>query len=138
MASLFGAIGTFFLSDPSASAARELLQGSFYSDEMPPRLDRPFCVVRQAAEEQRITAKARTQFPTAIEVTVAFDVVANGRAELEAIIEALQEVFVDQQPILTITDRTHIGTLFSNATKEWDGVEGWMGTLFLKFQLRKN
>lgn len=137
MASLVGAISNLYLTSTSASDLRAIVGDSLYSDVLPPDYNRPFVVIEEAGTTVFGEAKARTNRKKIIEVSIVFAVYGDNRPQVETILDELETVFLESAPQLTVDNRTHMATYFSNRQHNWDG-EGWFGTLTLNYQLQKN
>jgi len=132
-----GAISNLYLTSTSSSALRAIVGDSFYTDILPPDYQRPFVVVEEAGTTESGGVKASSHRGRILEVNVLFAVYGNNRPQVESILDKLETVFLDNAPQLTVDNRTHLATYFSNRQHNWDG-EGWFGTLTLTYQMKKN
>lgn len=139
--SLLGGIVDYYLEGDTAelTALRTALgSAKMYADQIPNGQSMPYCIL----EESNASNYAETMGQTgrrshARDITVSFSVWASGRQRGEEILEALENAYLTNECHLTLENRFHGGTYFSNRSTLLSG-NAWNGVLELRFRVIKS
>lgn len=138
--SLLGSVVDYFKvgSSSDLTALRAVLAAdNMFADRIPAQTQRPFCVLGESGTRRAREAKNGGHRSRIEDVSVSFVVYGTSRAEVEAILEALDDAYDSTDAQLTITGRTHLATVFADRTSFYDA-EGWQGSLTLDFRISKS
>lgn len=137
--SLLSAIVEYFdtSNHNEAAALRVLLGDKLLADVLPPGTARPYCVLAEVRTENTDTARHSNRNAFVRSVVVSFAVFGANRAQVESVLEAIENAYMSHNANLTISGRTHLATTFSNRQSNWDMQSGWMGNIELNFKLTK-
>ena len=127
--SVLGAVVDYFktATTTEAIALRDALT-AMYADKVPPTFQEPYCVISEIGSPQAGGSIHSTRLQRIVNSNVVFTVFGKTRAEVETVLELLDDCYLSDEAGLTIANREHISTTYSDRQSLYDS-QGWTGNL---------